>query len=232
MSAQNPWWARTLRTVGIVLMSLTAAFTLLGGAGTTCVALDPTGFGGKFAGIAPFQWLYLLFVVVTLAIGGLGVRAVVLLVKARRGSYRLALLVLAAGLLVGLIHILASRVLRGASMPVDMVVYTTLITLVVFLIFRLPGLWRRLGLERPDIGSPPGGLVAAISLGLTGLLTMTVQFIMAPTHTLSGVNYADLWHATLTVLALCQWLLGGFVWARGRLQAHRFNISAQSASIP
>jgi hypothetical protein len=52
MSTGNPWWGKTLRTIGIVLMSLTAAFTLMGGAGTTCVALNPAGFGGKFAGIA------------------------------------------------------------------------------------------------------------------------------------------------------------------------------------
>jgi hypothetical protein len=75
-----------LRIVGIVFMSLTALFTLLGGAGTSCVALSPTGFGETFAPIAKFQWLYILFVLVTVAIEVMGVRAVVLLVKGRKTS--------------------------------------------------------------------------------------------------------------------------------------------------
>jgi hypothetical protein len=84
--SRNTWWAKTLRIIGIVLMSLTAAFTLMGGAGTSCVALNPTGFGDSFAPIAKVQWLYILFVLVTLAIGVMGVRAVVLLVQGKRVS--------------------------------------------------------------------------------------------------------------------------------------------------
>jgi len=53
MSSRHKGWAKTLRIIGIVLMSLTAALTILGGAGTSCVALNPTGYEGKFAGIAP-----------------------------------------------------------------------------------------------------------------------------------------------------------------------------------
>ena len=52
---RNQGWAKALRIMAIILISLTALFTIMGGAGTTCVALNPTGFGGKFAGIAPYQ---------------------------------------------------------------------------------------------------------------------------------------------------------------------------------
>ena len=168
---------RRCRVIGIVLMSLTAAFTLLGGIGTTCVALNPTGFGGKFAGIAPFQWLYILFVIVTTAVGAWAVRVVVQLVRGEKGSYRRALIVLAAGILVGGVHTAASRSLRGSSMPVDMVVYTTILTLVVFLLFRLPGVRQQIGLERGDGGGMKGQAAAAIALAATGLLTLTVQFL-------------------------------------------------------
>ena len=202
MSSQNPWWGKTLRTIGIVLMSVTAAFTLMGGAGTTCVALNPTGFGGKFAGIAPFQWLYVLFVLATLAVGAWGVRAVVQLIKGARRSYRQALVVLAAGALIGAIHMASSRALRGSSMPVDMVVYTTIITLVLFLLFRLPGVWTKLGFESPRGGSRKGGTATAAALASTGMLALTVQFVMAPTHTMGGVNYADAWHAALTLIGV------------------------------
>jgi hypothetical protein len=79
MSSRNKWWARTLRIIGIVLMTLTAAFTIMDGAGTTCMALNPASCEGKFAGIAPFQRLYIMFVILTVTICVMGVRAVVLL---------------------------------------------------------------------------------------------------------------------------------------------------------
>jgi hypothetical protein len=193
-------WAKVLRFVGIVLMSLTSLFTLMGGAGTSCVALNPTGYEGKFAGIAPFQWLYILFVIVTLAIGVMGVRAVVLLVRGTRNAYRYSLIALVAGAVVGIIHVAASRVLRGGSMPVDMVVYSTILTLVVFLLFRIPGVWQGVDFEKPASEKKTGKGAAAIALGACGLLALTIQFLMAPTHTIGGVNYADAWHWTLSVL--------------------------------
>lgn len=216
MSAQNPWWGKTLRVIGIVLMSLTAAFTLMGGIGTTCVALNPAGFGGKFAGIAPFQWLYILFVIVTTAIGVWAARVVVQLAKGEQGSYRRALLVLGCGIMVGGVHTAASRALRGSSMPVDMVVYTTVLTLLVFLLFRLPGIREQVGLESGDKGGQKGRAAAAIALAATGLLTLTVQFLMAPTHSIGGINYADVWHATLSVLGCAQLLAAAILLLRRR----------------
>lgn len=199
----NKWWARTLRTIGIVLMGITAVFTLMGGAGTTCVAIRPTGFGGNFSGIAPFQWLYILFVVVTFAFGVMGARAVWLLIRGRSNAYRYSVIALVGGTVVGVIHIIVSRALRGGSMPVDMVTYTSIFTLVVFLIFRIPGIWQQIGIGKPvstDAAGMSGGL-AAIS---SGVIALTIQYWMGPTHTIGGVNYADVWH---TALQLIGWIL-------------------------
>ena len=199
--SRDKWWAKLLRIVGIVLMSLTAAFTLLGGAGTSCVALNPAGFGGKFAGIAPYQWLWILFVLVGTAAGIMGVRAVVLLVKGRKNAWRYALIALLIGTVINLIHLFASRTLRnGSSMPVDMVLYTNILTLVVFLIFRIPGIWQGVNYEKSVGEDKTGKNAAAIALAATGLLTLTIQFMMAPTHTISGVNYADVWHVSLSLI--------------------------------
>jgi len=164
------------------------------------VALNPTGYDGKFSGIAPFQWLYILFVLVTVAVGVMGVRAVVLLVKGAKNAYRYTLIALISGTVVGGIHVAASRSLRGASMPVDMVVYTTVLTLVIFLLFRIPGIWQGVNFEKPAGDKKTGRRAAAIALGAAGLLALTVQFLMAPTHTIGGVNYADVWHAALTLI--------------------------------
>jgi hypothetical protein len=191
---------KLLRIIAIVLMGLTAAFTLMGGAGTTCVALAAEKFGEKMAPLAPYQWLYVLFVLVTLAIGVLGVRAVVLLIKRRPHAYRDSLIVLLAGVMVGAIHMAVSRSLRGSSMPVDMVVYTTVLTLIIFLILRIPAIWQGINLEKSGTGNDERPGAAAITLLLCGTLTLTIQHWGGPTHTFSGINYADAWHTQLAVI--------------------------------
>ncbi|MBA4384417.1 MAG: hypothetical protein C0410_06750 [Anaerolinea sp.] len=205
---RNKWWAKLLRIIGIVFMSLTAAFTLMGGAGTSCVALNPTGFGGKFAGIASFQWLWILFVLIGVAAGILGVRALVLLIKASNKAYRSAIIALLIGTIINAIHMVASRSLRGASMPVDGVLYTNVITLIVFLLFRIPGIWKCVNFENPTENEQVGRKAAAFSLMIVGLLTLTIQFMMAPTHTIDGINYSNVWHLVLSIIGVGSILAG------------------------
>jgi hypothetical protein len=201
-------WGKTLRFIGILLMGITALFTIAGGLGTTCVALNPTGFGESMALLAPFQWLYILFVIVTTAIGIMAARAVFLLAKGRPGSYRTTMIALVLGIVVGLIHMVVSRSLRGKSMPVDGVVYTTVLTLIVFLLFRIPKVWQ--GVDYTSGGSDDniGRTSAAITLLITGILTVTVQIWAGPTHTWEGTNWAAAFLVTTVMLGLGQ-LLGG-----------------------
>ncbi len=210
--SRNNWWARLLRIVGIVFMSLTALFTLMGGAGTSCVALDPTGFGGSFAGIAPYQWLWILFVLVGVAVGIMGVRAVVLLIRGTKNAYRYALIALILGTALNAVHLYASRALRGGSMPVDMVLYTNVLTLIIFLLFRIPRIWQGVDYAKPAGEKNTGKQASAIALGASGLLALAIQFLMAPTHTISGINYADVWHTALTAIGLAL-VLGGIATA-------------------
>ena len=199
---RNKWWAKFLRVIGIVFMSLASVFTLAGGAGTSCVALNPTGYEGKFAGIAPFQWLWILFVLVGVAAGIMGVRAVVMLVKGKRKAYFATLIALVVSIVLNLIHVIASRALRGGSMPVDGVLYMNVITLVIFLLFHIPGIWQGVNFEKPEGGNDTGKQAGPIAMGAVGLFALTIQFMMAPTHTIGGINYADVWHVTLTALGL------------------------------
>ncbi len=221
---RNQWWAKLLRIVAIVLMSLTAVITLMGGAGTTCVALEPNGFGGKFSAIAPFQWLWVLFVLVGVAAGVLGVRAVVLLIRGAKDAYRAALIALLLGATINAIHLFASRALRGASMPVDAVLYANLFTLAVFLLLHLPGVRQGIDFEKPSNDPKTGNYAAAIALAAAGLLVLIIQFPMASTHTIEGVNYADVWHNTLSLLGgvlIASAMLIAFWEARGIRRRHR-----------
>jgi len=189
--------AKFLRFIGILFMALTAAFTVLGGVGTSCAALFPTKWD-SMAPLAPYQWLYILYVLVTTAIGVLGIRAVVMLAKGKKGAYKAALIALVLGLVVGIIHIITSRALRGSSMPVDAVVYITVLTLVIFLIFRIPAIWA--GVDYEKAPRKEGKKSAGAAAIVVGVLCLTIQFFMAPTHTWGGVNYADAFNTTMSIV--------------------------------
>jgi hypothetical protein len=200
----NSFFAKFLRFIGILLMGLTGGFTLLGGIGTSCAAFNPTGFGESMAPLAPFQWLYILFVLTGIVIGVWGIWATVKLVKGTPDSYKMSLQALIAGVVIGFIHLYASRALRGKSMPVDAVVYTTVLTLIVFLLFRIPAIWQGVDFSKSK-GNRTAGGAAAI---LLGVLTLTIQHTMASTHTWGGVNYADAFNFGMTLTGIGLLLLG------------------------
>jgi len=188
---------KLFRFIGIVLMGLTAAFTIMGGAGTTCVALAAENYPSML-GIAPYKWLYGIFVIATVAIGVMMARATLLLVKGRSNAYRYTIISLLLGIILGFIHVAVSRKLRGSSMPVDAVTYTAVLTLIVFLLFRIPGVWKKVDFtqSKPGDNQKAGG-AAAIA---TGGLVFSIQDLMASTHTLNGINYGDAFHTTLTII--------------------------------
>jgi hypothetical protein len=193
---------RFLRFIGILFMGLTAAFTLLGGVGTTCVALNPSAYD-SMKGIAPYQWLYILYVLTGVAIGLLGVRATIQLIRSKEGAEKSAMIALISGIVVGGIHMITSRALRGSSMPVDGVVYTTVLTLIIFLLYKLPKV-QEMSLFSKDAGAESdvsGGLTAIV----IGGLVLSVQAWAAPTHLMNGVNYADAFHNAMLLIG------GGFI---------------------
>ena len=68
----NSFFAKFLRFIGIVLMALTGGFTLLGGIGHHLRGAHPDQASDSMAPLAPFQWLYILFVLAGIAIGVMG----------------------------------------------------------------------------------------------------------------------------------------------------------------
>ena len=210
----NSFFAKFLRFIGIVLMGLTGGFTLLGGIGTTCAALFPIQYD-SMAALAPFQWLYILFVITGIAIGLWGLWATIKLVRGTSDSYKMSLQALVAGTVIGWLHIYMSQMLRGKSMPVDAVVYTTIFTLVIFLIFRIPSIWQGVNFEKGNTkNNLPAGGSAAI---LLGIMTLTIQYTMGSTHTWGGVNYADTFNSSMTGIGLGLLLLGAGLFVSGAM---------------
>ena len=201
----NSFFAKFLRFIGIVLMALTGGFTFLGGVGTFCAAVFPQKYE-SMAGLIPFQWLYILFMLGTIAIGVWGIWAAIKLVKGTTDSYWMSLYALITGVLVGGFHIYVSRMLRGKSMPVDAVVYTTILTLAIFLLFKIPVIWQGVDFSKAKASdNKKAGGAAAI---VVGLFTLTVQYTMGSTHTWGGVNYADVFNTSMTVIGMGLLVLG------------------------
>ena len=201
----NSFFAKFLRFIGIVLMALTGGFTFLGGVGTFCAAVFPQKYE-SMAGLIPFQWLYILFMLGTIAIGIWGIWAAIKLIKGTTDSYWMSLYALITGVLVGGFHIYVSRMLRGKSMPVDAVVYTTILTLVIFLLFKIPAIWQGVDFSKAKASdNKKAGGAAAI---VVGLFTLTVQYTMGSTHTWGGVNYADAFNTSMTVIGMGLLILG------------------------
>jgi uncharacterized membrane protein len=92
-----------------------------------------------------------LFVLAGVAIGVWGIWASIKLVKGTSDSYLMSIQALIAGVLAGGFHIYMSRMLRGKSMPVDAVVYTTVLTLVIFLLFKIPPSGRAWISQKPKL---------------------------------------------------------------------------------
>ncbi|MBT3314018.1 MAG: hypothetical protein HN390_05350 [Anaerolineae bacterium] len=187
-----------LRFIGILFMGLTSALILLSGVGTTCVALDATQYEGMEA-IAQFQWLYILYVLAFVALGIMGVRATISLVRGKENAYRDSLIVLVPSLIVGVIHMATSRALRegGSSMPLDFIVYAIVFTLIIFLLFSFPKIKQMVGFENGgDNGKTAAGGMTAIVMGM---LFLSVQMWAGPTHIFDGVNLADHFHTQMMI---------------------------------
>lgn len=189
-------FGKFLRIVGIILLGLTAVITTLSGIGTTCVALDAAQFG--MDSLSSYQWLYIFYVVAGVGIGVLGIWATIGLIKGKNSAYRLSIIALILGLLTGGLHMATSRALRGSSMPTDFIVYATVLTLIVFLLFRIPGIWNTLNLTRKD--DDVTGMGAGVAMIVGGIATLTVQYWAGLSHMIEGINYADAWHVQLNII--------------------------------
>ena len=96
--------------------------------------------------------------------------------------------------------------LRGSSMPVDAVVYMTVLTLVFFLLIRIPPIWT--GVDYSKAPRKEKKIAAGVSSITAGVFCLTIQYFMAGTHTWSNVNYADAFHTTMVLSAVVCSLVG------------------------
>lgn len=201
-----------LRTFGIVLLAVTAAFTLLGGAGTACVAFG-TRMMGSMAKLEPVKPIFQVLVVVSIVAALLGIYATFRLGRGKKKAYLLAMIFLVVGLAASAIQYYFSLTLRGSTAPNNIRLYLTALTLLVFLILRLPPIWAKTGYENGSQGND-SSKPTAMAMLLCGLVTLAMPIWGAPTHIfedyIPGFNTVNLLLAPL-MIAGCLLVLGSVI---------------------
>ncbi len=199
---------KILRAIAVTLMGLTVVFTVLGGAGTTCVAFGAEKYG-SMASLVPYKPLYQALVVISLAVGIWGIPVTIALVRGGGTAYRNALLVLLVGAFSAGIQMGVSQTVRGSSAPVNVRFYVTAFTLVIFLLLRLPPLWKRVDFTQPMRGAGPAPAAAGTALAVCGIITLATPVWAGPTHMSStGSNWVNVLLVPLAVGGLGMVLAG------------------------
>ncbi len=183
---------KVLRLIAIVLMGLTAVFTLLGAVGTSCIAWNANLYGKAFAMYVPYMPVYQILVYTKLVIAVIGILATYALLRTEKWAYSGALIALVCGLANAAIQMYYSSTLKGkpflAIAPTNVRFFITLLTLVVFLLLRIPGIWSKVGFDRPQYGRGPKMSSGGLTLFLGGLVTLSTPMWAGPTHMLDGYN--------------------------------------------
>jgi len=180
---------KIIRIVALIMLGLTAAMNLLGGIGTTCVAFSSNvGFRLAFKELMDYRWVYQALVVITILIGIAGIWATLKLVRGSPSIYQNTLIILLVGSIFGGVQYFTSLALRGEAAPANVKFFLNLLTLIIFLVLRLPGVWKNI-----DFTSPAGKNETRAGIGMaaivTGGVTVTIFTWAGPSHTFLQQNW-------------------------------------------
>lgn len=183
----NQRLGKAIRTTALILVGMAAAMNVLGGIGTTCAAFFTKKYPPMWS-LMDYQWLYQLFVVVTLIIGLAGVWTTIGLVKGRSRAYLYALIVMVAGAAIGLIHYIASEMIRGKSAPANVVFFINAGALIVLLLLRLPSIRQHVDLTKPA-GRIDRTTASGLAAIVCGIIVLTIPLWAGDSHTFEGTNW-------------------------------------------
>jgi hypothetical protein len=190
---------------------------LLGGIGTSCAAFLTEQYPDYMALIDEgMQWLYQGLVITTVLIGLAGIWVIIELIRGKQNAFRDALIVLVIGTILAGIQYYFSQQLFGKAAPANMKFYFNVASLILFLIFLIPGVKQMVNYSREDRENDKdtaGGL-AAIAMGV---LILTTPIWAGPSHTSQGENWVDLLHTELILSGILLLGLGIYFLVRNIL---------------
>jgi len=200
----SPKTGAILRIIAIILVGLTAAFTLLGGVGTTCVAFNAEKYGRAFAMFVSYKPTYQLFVYVSLAAGIAGLAAAFAMLRGYKWAYWGAIIIVLVSLAVAAVHMYYSSTLKGVSFfatpPENMRFYASGITLLFLLLLRLPGIWQWANFTLPWRGRGSASAAGGLTAFVAGVITITTPLWAGAPHMLDGYNLVNVLQVPLTVV--------------------------------
>lgn len=203
----NDRTGKVLRTVGIILFGLTTIMNLLGGIGTSCAAFYTEEYPSYGVLIEEnLQWLYQGLVITTVLLAIVGIWVTIQLIQGRKNAFRNALIVLVIGTILGGIQYYASQQLFGKAAPANMKFFSNAITLILFLIYLIPGIRERVNFSKNNRSADKdtaGGLAAIVA----GVILLTTPIWAGPSHMYQGENWVDLLQTPLNISGIL--LTGG-----------------------
>ena len=179
MNDKHP--SKILKGSLFVLFLLTVLFTLLSGVGTYCAAFD-TELYPSMAALLPYQLLYQVLFFISIIIGLIGVWVTISFIRGKGNIFRNVIIVLVIGLAAATTQMIASEIIRGNSIPVNIRAYFTLFTLLLFLIVRYTPLWQRSGLLQVGNSKRVSTTVLGVSLFVGGVIILTTWFWVGNSH--------------------------------------------------
>lgn len=202
----NDKQSKALRTAAIVLASMTTAMNVLGGVGTSCAAFFTRDFPPMWA-LYDYRWLYQALVVTTTLLGIAGVWATIGLSRGKKNALRNILILLVIGTILGGIQMCTLLALRGKAVPANVKFYLNALTLLLFLVYRLPGIRDRVDFSKAADGADrttAGGLAAIVA----ACIVLSTASWAGPSHTYQGENWVHLLPTSLNVLGAILALVG------------------------
>lgn len=216
----NDTTGKVLRTVGIVFFGLTTAMNLLGGIGTSCAAFLTRQYPPYWALIKEdMQWLYQGLVITTVIIALVGIWVLVQLIRRKKNAFRNALIVLVIGTVLAGIQYYYSMQLFGKAAPANMKLYINVATLVLFLIYLIPGVKQRVNFSSNESGADKD-TAAGLAAIILGVLLLTTPVWAGPSHTYQGVNWVTLLQTELNLSGIL--LTGGGIAILARVVINLF----------
>ncbi len=214
----NDKTGRTLRIIAIIFMGLTAAMNILGGIGTVCAAFLTKQFPPMWT-LLEYQWLYQSLMITTIIVGIAGVWATIVLIRGRATAYRNALIVLVIGSVLGAIQYYASMTLRGSATPANMKFFINALTLLFFLLLKIPGLRDRVDFTKPGDEETQAATVGLTAV-VTGLFVLTTSIWAGPSHSIEGENWVLVLQGQLVATGILLTIVGVRSLLRRRTLTH------------
>ncbi len=228
---------KIVRGIAVVLLALTTVMTLLGGVGTTCVAWNADKYGKAFEIFVPYMGEYQILVYASVAMGVAASIVTYALVRREKWAYMGALVVLLACLGTAAVQMYYTSTLRQISFfrpaPTNVRFFLAALTLLLFLVLRIPGIWRHADFTLPWRGPGAWAAPAGLSLFVVGLTTLTTPLWAGPSHMLDGYNLTLVLERPLlwggwAITLLGMGLLAAASWQLSRRRATEGDVAAQA----